>query len=69
MEKNETIPVEPSFCDGVPVYWWRVHWDDECFCHVEATSRNEAIKKACSKMRATIPPKSTTIVHNWVVLA
>lgn len=70
---DETIPVEPSFRDGNPVYWWRVHWDDECFCHVEATDRNEAIDKAYGMMnRGKVwlvrPPESVTIVKNWVIL-
>lgn len=70
---NDTIPVEPSFRDGEPVYWWRVHWDDECFCHVDATNRAEAIDKAYVMMNGdkrwlTRPPESATIVKNWVIL-
>lgn len=63
-----SIPVEPGFRDGRPVFWWRVSWDEECFVHVEAADADEATEVGMVKMKAKRPPESVALVKEWVVV-
>lgn len=66
------IPSEPSFRDGKPVYFWRVQWDEECFCHVEAVTIAEAVENAFALMNRRTPsqltqqPEFVAKVKEWV---
>lgn len=78
MAIGDRVPIEPGFReDGTPVYTWRVEWDEEWFCHVEASDREEATNKAIQIMSKndkqytteTHPkPVYVGIVREWVTV-
>ena len=76
MAVGENIPAEPGFRDGRPLHSWRIEWDEEWFCHVEAVDQEEAVRKAIEFMASksnkytieTHPrPAYASIVKEWVV--
>jgi len=68
MRIGDTIPVEPGFRDGRPIYWWRVEWDEEYFANVEACTADEAVEKAIVMLHSKTPPKLVSIIKEWVVV-
>jgi hypothetical protein len=66
---GDKIPCERGFQDDQPLYWWRVEWDEECFCHVQGRNRDEAVEKAFIKAKMDQQPRFVTKVENWVVVA